>query len=71
MSDMESQGLNKGNQFVDFLEQGKDVPKAVKSKEIVDIRKELKSKYPGVPMPDPNRIIRTVSSKQQRGIKRE
>ena len=68
---MENRDINKDNQFVDFLEQGKDVPRAVKPKEIIDVRAALKAKYPGTLMPDPNRIIRTVSSKQQRGIRKE
>lgn len=59
------------NQWVEYLKSGKEVPKAVKPKEIIDIHQKLVAKYPGVPLPNPNRIIRTVSHKQQSAIKGE
>jgi len=71
MSDMKNPEINENNQFVEFLEQGKDVLTAVKPKEIIDVRQKLQSKYPGTPFPNPNRIIRTVSLKQQRGIRKD
>jgi len=60
---------NQDNEWQAFLETGKEVPKAIKPKEIVDFKKALKTKYTGTPMPNPDRIIRVVSAKQQRGIR--
>jgi len=68
---MEDQDINKSNQFVEFLETGKDIGNAVKAKEIIDVRKALRAKYPNVPIPSADRIVRKISIKQQRGIKRE
>lgn len=65
---MESQNINKDNQWIKYLEQGKQPEKAIKPKQIIDVRKALKAKYPNTPMPSPNRIIRTVAPKQQRAI---
>jgi hypothetical protein len=62
-------GTAQDNQWLDYLETGRDVPRAVKPKQIIDVEKQLKAKYPGVPMPTPGRIIRPViSPKQERAI---
>jgi len=60
--------FNKDNEFLRYIEDGKDVPNAVKPKKFVDIKKALRTKYPGVPIPT-GRAIRTVSDKQCRAIK--
>lgn len=62
---------NNDSEWQAFLDTGKQVIKAVNSKEIIDVHQKLKSKYPGTPMPNPNRIIKTVSSKQQRAIREQ
>ena len=59
---------NQDNQWQAFLETGKQPAKAVNSKQIVDVHQKLKAKYPGTPIPNPNRIIRTVSPKQQNAV---
>lgn len=56
------------NQWQHFLETGETVPKAVKAKEIIDMDKQLRAKYPGVPIPSADRIVGTISVKQQRGV---
>ena len=62
---------NQDNEWQAFLETGKEVPKAIKPKEIIDFQKALKAKYPKVPMPNANRIVKMVSAKQQRAITRQ
>jgi len=62
---------NQDNQWVEYLKTDKQVPRAVKAKEIIDVHKELKAKYPGVPIPNADRIVKTVSTKQQGAIKQE
>ena len=57
--------MDQDNQWQAFLETGKDVPKAVTPRESRDVHKELKAKYPGVPMPKP---VRAISTTQQRAI---
>lgn len=59
---------NQNNQWQDFLETGTDVTKAVNRKQIIDVDKDLRAKYPNIPIPSADRIVRTISVKQQRGI---
>lgn len=58
---------NQDNEFLNFLEQGKDVGKAIKEKNVVDTQKALRAKYPSVPVPT-HRRIRSLSNKQRRAI---
>lgn len=64
-----SNSSNQDNEFLSFLEQGKDVGKAIKEKQVVDIQKALRAKYPGRPIPT-HRRLRTVSEKQRTAIQR-
>lgn len=70
---IENEDINKDNQWQEFLETGKHVPLAINKPE--DKRKDhvakLKAKYPDMRIPNPNRIIRVVSPKQQRAVRRQ
>jgi len=60
--------MDQDNEWQTFLETGKDVPKAVKPREVTDVHEQLKAKYPGMPMPKP---VRAISTTQQRAIRHE
>jgi len=59
---------NQNNEWLKFIEEGVDIPNAIKRKVRLDTRNQLRVKYPKMPI-YPTRIIKTVSDKQQRGIK--
>jgi len=57
--------MDQDNEWQTFLETGKDVPKAVKPREVTDVHEQLKAKYPGMPIPSP---VSEISPRQQRAI---
>lgn len=59
--------INDGNEFLEFVEHGEDVPNAIEPKERTNTYALLKAKYPRCPIPT-HRRIRTISDKQRRAL---
>ena len=61
--------FNKENQWVEYLKEGKETPRAIEPREVIDTQKALRAKYPNTPLPT-HRPMRTVSEKQRKAIGR-
>ena len=61
--------ISKDNQWVEYLEKGKETPRAIEPRETIDTQKALRAKYPSTPLPT-HRLMRTVSDKQRKAINR-
>jgi len=57
------------NEWQTFLDEGKQAPKAVQPREIIDTQRALRAKYPNTPLPT-HRVVRMVSEKQRKAIAR-
>jgi hypothetical protein len=62
---------NEDNEFLKFLETGKDVSNAVKPRKAVDTQGLLRAKYPDKRIPNANRIVKRISDKQRKAIKHQ
>ena len=61
---------NKNNEWLQYIEKGKEAPNAIKLKKKIDTKEQLREKYPSVPFPT-DRIVKTFSNKQTKAVKGE
>jgi hypothetical protein len=59
----------KDNQWTEYLDEGKQVSRAIEPRETRDVQGALRAKYPNVPLPTHKRV-RTFSDKQRKAIGR-
>ena len=59
--------INDNNEWVQYIEKGKEVPNAIKSRKKIDTKEQLRKKYPDMPFPT-DRIVRTFSDKQRKAL---
>lgn len=60
---------NQDNEWIQYLEQGKEAPKAVQPRKGINTQEALRAKYPNTPLPS-HRVMKTVSDKQRKAINR-